>query len=118
MAHGRKGKGILIHSLTEAGGMPLAACTTPANGNERAQVMPLLDAVTIKTGKRGRPRKRPKVLATDKGYDAKELRHQLRTRGIRAQIPKRVWKRRKPRGRPLKMEVTRFQAERTFAWFQ
>jgi IS5 family transposase len=118
VAHGRKGKGILLHSFTEAGGMPFAACTTPANGDERAQVMPLLDAVVIKTGKRGRPRKRPKVLAADKGYDSKALRQQLRRRGIRAQLPKRVWKSRKPRGRPLKMEVPRFQAERTFAWFQ
>ena len=98
--------------------MPLAACTTPANGDERVQVMPLLEAVTIKTGKRGRPRKRPKVLAADQGYDSKALRQQLRQRGIRAQLPKRVWKTRKPRGRPLKMDVPRFQAERTFAWFQ
>jgi IS5 family transposase len=98
--------------------MPLAVCTTPANGNERAQVMPLLESVTINTGKRGRPRKRPKVLAADKGYDSKALRQQLRQRGIRAQLPKRVWKGRKLRGRPLKMDVPRFQAERTFAWFQ
>ena len=40
-----KGKGILIHSLTEGDGMPLANRTTPANGDERAQVVPLLDAV-------------------------------------------------------------------------
>lgn len=33
-------------------------------------------------------------------------------------MPKRVWKTSKPRGRPLKMDVPRFQAERTFAWFQ
>jgi hypothetical protein len=98
--------------------MPLANRTTPANGNERAQVMPLLDAVHLHTGKRGRPRKRPKVLATDKGYDAKALRQQLRKRGIRAQIPKRIWKTKKARGRPIKMDVPRFQAERTFAWFQ
>ena len=98
--------------------MPLAACTTLGNGNERVQVMPLLDAVIINTGKPGRPRKRLKVLAADKGYDSKALRQQLRRRGIRAQLPKRVWKTRKPRGRPLKMDVPRFQAERTFAWFQ
>jgi Transposase DDE domain len=60
----------------------------------------------------------PKVLTADKGYDSKALRRQLRQRGIRAQLPKRVWKGRKPRGRPLKMEVPRFQAERTFAWLQ
>jgi transposase len=115
---GRKGKGILIHSLTDGAGMPLSTCTTPANGDERAQVIPLLDAVRICTGKRGRPRKRLKVVATDKGYDAKGLRQHLRTRGIRPQIPKRVWKTRKPRGRPITQGVPRFQAERTFAWFQ
>jgi IS5 family transposase len=98
--------------------MPLANRTTPANGDERAQVVPLLDAVKVHTGKRGRPRKRLEVLATDKGYDAKALRQKLRQRGIRAQIPKRVWKSKKHRGRPIKKEVPRFQAERTFAWFQ
>lgn len=98
--------------------MPLAARTTPANGDERAQVMPLLDSLHIRTGRRGRPRKRLKALAADKGYDAKDLRRRLRARGIRPQIPKRVWKRRKPRGRPGTREIPRYQAERTFAWFQ
>ena len=98
--------------------MPLANRVTPANGDEQAQVGLLLDAVQVHTGKRGRPRKRLKVIATDKGYDAKGLRQQLRQRGMRAQIPKRVWKTKKPRGRPIKPVVPRFQAERTFAWFQ
>ena len=114
-ARGGTGKGSLSHSLTDAGGMPLANRTTPANGDERAQVVPLLDGVKVHTGKRGRPRKRVKVLATDKGYDAKALRQTLRKRGIRAQLPKRVWKTKKHRGRPIKNVVPRFQAERTFA---
>jgi Transposase DDE domain len=118
VARGGKGKGILIHSLTEGGGMPLANRTTPANGDERAHVLPLLDAVKIRTGNRGRPRKRLRVIATEKGYDAKALREKLRKRGIRAQIPKRVWKTKKHRGRPITQVVPRFQAERTFAWFQ
>jgi transposase len=118
IAYGRKGKGVLIHSLTDGAGMPLSMRTTPANGDERAQVIPLLDTLHIRTGKRGRPRKRLKVLAMDKGYDAKDLRHRLRRRGIRPQIPKRVWKSRKLRGRPIKTDVPRYQAERTFAWFQ
>jgi transposase len=118
VSRGGKGKGILIHSLTDGAGMPLAIATTPANGDERAQVIPLLDAIKIRTGKPGRPRKRLKVLATDKGYDATVLRQQLRRRGIRGQIPKRVWKTKKHRGRPIKKAVPRFQAERTFAWFQ
>ena len=117
VAHGGKGQGILIHSLTEGNGMPLANRTTPANGDERAQVLPLLDAVKIRTGKRGRPRKRLHGIATDKGDDAKALRQALRKRGIRAQIPKRVWKTKKTRGRPIKQVVPRFQAERIPACF-
>jgi transposase len=118
VARGGKGKGVLIHGLTAGDGMPLAYRTTPANGDERAQVMPLLDAVKVRTGTRGRPRKRLNVIATDKGYDAKALRQKLRQRGIRAQIPKRVWKTKNTRGRPIKQTVPRFQAERTFAWLQ
>ena len=118
VAHGGKGKGILIHSLAEGCGRRLANRTSPANGDERAQVLPLLDAVKVRPGKRGRPRKRLKVRATEKGDDAKALRQQLRKRGIRAQLPKRSWKTKKNRGRPIKKVVPRFQAERTFAWFQ
>jgi hypothetical protein len=66
-AYGRKGKGLLIHSLTDGAGMPLSTRTTLANGNERAPVLPWLDTLHIRTGKRGRPRKRLKVLAMDKG---------------------------------------------------
>lgn len=106
---------VLIHTLTEGNGMPLANSTTPANGSEREQIIPLLDKVKLKTLKPGRPRKRVKVLATDKGYDCKKQRTALRKRGIRPQIPKRVWKTKKNRGRPIKMSVPRYQQERCFA---
>lgn len=73
----------MIHTLTYGNGMPLANCTTPANGSERQQVMPLLNSVKVRTNCSGRPRKRVKVLAADKGYDSKELRAALRKRGTR-----------------------------------
>jgi hypothetical protein len=111
------GKGILIHSLTDAAGMPLTTHTAPANGNERAQVMPLLDAIHLHTGKHGRPRTRPKISATNEGCDAKDLRWQLHKRAIRAQMPKRVWQPKRPCGRPLTINVPCFQAERAIAWF-
>jgi IS5 family transposase len=98
--------------------MPLSSCTTPANGDERAQVLPRLETLHVRTGKQGRPRQRLKGLAADKGYDATDLRRRLRARGIRPQILKRGWKSRKPRGRPIKQEVPRYQAKRTLAWFQ
>ena len=81
-------------------------------------MLPRLDAVRLQTGKPGRPRKRPKVLATDKGDDAKALRLQRRKRGMRAQRPKRLWKTTNARGRPIKIDVPRVQAERTVAWCQ
>lgn len=118
VAYGYKGKGVLIHTLTEGSGMPLANCTTAANGSEREQILPLLDSVKLKTLKRGRPKKRVKVLAADKGYDSQEKRAALRRRGIRPQLPKRIYKTKKNRGRPIKISVPRFQQERCFAWYQ
>ena len=52
---GHKGKGILIHTLTDGDGMPKAYRTTPTNGSERDQVIPLLDSVKVKTNRPGRP---------------------------------------------------------------
>jgi len=48
----------------------------------------------------------------------KALRQRLRRRGIRPQLPTRVGKTSKPRGRPITKDVPRFQAERAVAWFQ
>ena len=48
VAYGHKGKGILIHTLTEGNGLPVANCTTPANGNEREQLIPLIDSTKCK----------------------------------------------------------------------
>ncbi|MBA2748755.1 MAG: transposase [Tatlockia sp.] len=112
MAYGHKGKVILIHTLTDGNGLPLSNSTTAANGRERKQVIPLLNSVLVKTNSPGRPRKRVKVLAADKGYDSKDLRSAVRKRGIRPQLPKRTWKTKKNRGRPIKISVPRFQQER------
>ncbi len=101
IAYGYKGKGILIHSITDAKGMPLVAITTPANGDERQQVLTMLSQIRLTTGKRGNPKCRPKTLAADKGYDAKWLRNKLRTKGIRPQIKKRQIKGKKHKGRPI-----------------
>ena len=65
--------------------MPLSNRTTPANGSERDQLIPLLDSVKVQTNKRGRPRKALKVLAAEKGYDSKDKGPALRRRGIRPQ---------------------------------
>ena len=115
VAYGYKGKGILIHSITDANGMPVVAITTPANGDERQQVLPMLAQKELATGKPGNPKRRPKTLAADKGYDARWLRKRLRTKGIRPQIKKRQQRGKKPKGRPIKDIVPRYQQERSFS---
>ena len=71
VSYGYKGKGILIHSITDANGMPLVAITTPANGDERQQVLTMLAQIQLETGKRGNPKRRPKTLAADLSSSAK-----------------------------------------------
>ena len=51
------------------------------------------------------PRKPLKVLAAEKAYDCKDKRAGLPRRGIRPQWPKRVWKTKKNKGRPIKISV-------------
>ncbi|WP_366510746.1 hypothetical protein [Moorena sp. SIO3F7] len=72
-------------------------------------MIPLLDSIRVLTGKRGRPKKRFRVLAADKGYDCKQKRSLLRKRGIRPQLPKRVYQSLKHRGRPIKEDTPRYQ---------
>ena len=118
VGYGYKGKGVLIHSITDANGMPVVTITTPANGDERQQVLPMLAQIRLATLKRGNPKRRPKTLAADKGYDARWLRNRLRTKGIRPQIKKRYLRGKKPKGRPIEEIVPRCQQERSFSWLQ
>ena len=115
--YGYKGKGVLIHLIVDAEGMPLSACSTPANADERKQVQSLLDGIEITTGRPGRPAKKLRRLAADKGYDSEELRKQLRIQGIQPQIPRKKNARAR-RGKPVMMTAPRFQIERTFSWLQ
>ena len=116
--YGYKGKGVTTHLLVDGNGMPLSATSTPASGSEREQVYPLLQRVRIYHGF-GRPKRCPKEIHADKGYDSKALRIFLRNKGIRPNIPKRVWKdKRQPRGRKVEPSTSRWKVERCFAWMQ
>jgi transposase len=117
VAYGYKGKGVLIHLLVDADGMPLSACSAPANKDERKQVGPLLEMIAVKIGKPGRPPQKPQRIAADKGYHSDPLRDFLKSKGIRPQIPRKK-NASKRRGRPISMKASRFQVERTFSWLQ
>jgi len=114
VSYGYKGKGILSHLLVDVDGMPLSAISGPANGDERKRVEHPLEIIEVKTGKPGRPPKKIKRIAGDKGYDSEELRKILRSKGIRPRIPRKKNAKAR-RGRPVLMSAPRFQVERTFS---
>lgn len=119
VAWGYKGKGVTVHSWVEGHGLPLALQSTPANASEPAQVIPLLDAVQVRTGRRGRSRKRPKCLQMDANYDVTKTRRQVRQRGIQPLISQNPRRRKHPKlGRPRAVPVDRWKVERCFAWLQ
>lgn len=87
--YGYKGKGVTNHHLVDGNGMPLSAITTAASKSERDQISVLFQRVKVYHGY-GRPKRCPKEVHDDKGYDSKVLRIFLRNKGIKPVIPKRT----------------------------
>jgi transposase len=72
--------------------------------------LPLVDAVPALRGRVGRPRRRPEVLIADRGYDYDRYRRQLRRRGIRPAIARRMTAHGSGLGR------LRWPVERSLSW--
>ena len=84
---------------------------TAANVHDSKVLEESMDAIKpIKRPGRGRPRKRPKKLHADKGYDYPRCRKALRKRGIKARIARRGVESSERLGRH------RWVVERTQAW--
>lgn len=112
VAHGYKGKGVLCHLLSDAQGHPLAVRTTASNGDERQQVLALLESIQHLVP----VREHPLTLEADLGYDAFSLRLKLLNRFVYPLIPYR-----KIKGREriqLALASFRWRVERTFSWLK
>jgi transposase len=72
--------------------------------------MPLLNAVPPIRGRVGRPRRKPRMLVADRGYDHDRYRRLLRARGIRPVIAGRGV------AHGLGLGRWRWPVERTIAW--
>jgi Transposase DDE domain. len=77
---------------------------TAGNVNECTEFVPLMESVCVSSS-HGRPRKRPKRLAGDKGYSTQAIRAWCRKHRVRAVIPERrdqiEQRRRRPGRRPV-----------------
>jgi len=112
-------KGSKIHAVVTPDSLPVSIAIGPANEHDSRKLFPLLEGINIRTG--ARPRKRPKEVYADKGYDAPLVRFYLAARHIKAQIPRRSKK--KPPGRPTSFDRDgykrcRSSVERFFAWLK
>ncbi len=76
----RRKRGSKHHLLTDAEGTPLAIELTAANRNDITQLLKLVEAIPPVRGKPGRPRRRPKRLQADRGYDSEAHRGELKKR--------------------------------------
>jgi transposase len=106
----RRKKGSKHHVITDAGGVPLVAQVTAANVPDVKPMIELVDAIPAVRGKPGRPRRRPKSLYGDRGYDSGPHRRALRKRGIRPRIARRRT------GHGSGLGKYRWYIERTLSW--
>jgi len=83
---------------------------TKANRHDVTQLLPLVQAIPPIGGKRGAPRRKPKLVQADRAYDSDPHRAALLALGIQSQIARR----RTPHGSGL--GKTRWVVERTIAW--
>ncbi|MFD4481520.1 IS5 family transposase [Streptomyces sp. NPDC058471] len=77
------------HVLTDANGVPLRVSLTGGHRHDVTQLLPLVDAVPHIRGRRGRPRRLPRTLYGDRGYDFDVYRRRLRERNITPKIARR-----------------------------
>lgn len=102
--------GVKHHLLVDGHGIPLAADVTAANVPEVTEMIPLVAGVPPVRGKPGRPRRRPRRLYADRGYDCEPHRRKLRAWGIIPYLP------RKRTGHGSGLGVFRWVVERTLSW--
>ena len=93
------------------------------NRNDVIGFKSILKTISLKNGRAGRPRKNPKSLYADKGYDSKDIRKYLRNRDIISNIPTNKRNRKHPKkGRPIQQNSdyvsVRGGVERVFGWLK
>ena len=67
------------------------------NRNDVIGFKSILKTISLKNGRAGRPRKNPKSLYADKGYDSKDIRKYFKNRDIISNIPTNKRNRKHPK---------------------
>lgn len=85
----RGGLSSKIHLAVDGRGLPLSVILTPGQDGDNPQLIPLLEAISVRRTGRGRPRSKPEAVLADKAYSHPSTRAALRSRRIRFTSPER-----------------------------
>jgi transposase len=108
----RRKLGSKTHLLTDGHGIPVTLRVTGANRNDNLETINLIDQVPPIAGQVGRPRRRPRRLQGDRGYDDEDDRKQLRRRRIEPVLGKRGT------AHGSGLGIFLWFIERTISWFK
>lgn len=96
--------------LTDARGTPLWVSLTGSHRHDVTRLLPLIDSLGPVRGKRGRPRRKPRMLYADRGHDYDLYHRRLRELGITPKIVRRSQQHGSGLGK------VRWNAESAIAW--
>jgi transposase len=104
--------------VVDGQGVPLGNHLDSASPSEVTLLEKTLNTIAVPRKGRGRPRKKPRRLIADKGYDSDPLRKHLKNRGIELICPYRSNNkdRKYHDGRKMRRYKRRWKVERTFSW--
>jgi transposase len=85
----RGGLSSKIHLAVDGRGLPMSVILTPGQDGDNPQLIPLLEAISVRRPGRGRPRSKPEAVLADKAYSHPSTRSALRSRRIRFTSPER-----------------------------
>ena len=103
--------------VVDGQGIPLGIHLDSASPAEVKLVEKTLQTIAVPRQGPGAPKRKPKRLIADRGYDSDPLRKQLAQRGIGLICLHRINRKKKPLqdGRKLRRYRRRYKVERTFA---
>ena len=107
--------------MTDGRGLPLTVEVTAGQVHDSTRVESVLEQVAVPQPL-GRPRKRPRRLAGDKGYSYPRVRDWLKAHGIKPVIPQRDDQRENHQGRPIAFDKAAYRRrsiiEQTIGWLK
>lgn len=113
-----------MHAAVTDGSLPVAVMIGSGREHEGRKLIPIMESISIKTGKKSRPRKRPKTVYADTKYGMPLNRFYLDKKHVEQQIPESPLKKTEGVvGRPREFDEpryhrNRYNVERFFGWLE